>query len=98
MTNKAMATECDWSVYIVRCADGSLYTGIAKDIDARIAQHNRGKGAKYTRSRTPVALVYRENGISHSEALRRELEIKKLRKKDKFDLLGDADANTLAGD
>lgn len=67
-----------WSVYILRCADGSLYTGIAKDLDRRVAQHNAGQGARYTRSRLPVAVVYRESSPSRAQALRREHAIKRL--------------------
>ncbi len=67
-----------WQVYVVRCADGSLYTGIAKDLDARIAEHNGGAGAKYTRGRRPVALVYAEAAEDRSGAQRREAEIKRL--------------------
>lgn len=67
-----------WYVYMVRCRDGSLYTGIAKDVDARVAAHNEGKGAKYTRARRPVELVYREAAEDKGAALRRELAIKKL--------------------
>lgn len=63
---------------MVRCRDGSLYTGIAKDVDARVAAHNEGKGAKYTRARRPVELVYREAAEDKGAALRRELAIKKL--------------------
>ena len=59
----------DWPVYILRCGDGSLYTGIAKDLQARIKQHNAGKGAAYTRSRLPVKLAYQENGFNRSQAL-----------------------------
>jgi putative endonuclease len=68
----------DWTVYIVRCADGSLYTGVAVDVDARVATHNAGKGAKYTRGRRPVKLVYREPAGSRSAALKREAAIKRL--------------------
>ena len=67
-----------WSVYILRCADGTLYTGIAPDVEKRIALHNAGKGAKYTRGRAPLELVYQESCGSHSNALKREAEIKKL--------------------
>ena len=67
-----------WYVYIVRCADLSLYTGIARDLLARIRQHNAGKGSRYTRSRLPVQLVYRETCPDRPAALRRELEIKRL--------------------
>ena len=66
----------DWSVYIALCADGSLYTGIAKSVERRIATHNRGRGAKYTRARLPVRLVHQEAGFSHGDALRRERAIK----------------------
>lgn len=70
--------EPPWKVYIGRCADGSLYTGIARDVMARIAEHNRGSGAKYTRSRGPVELVYAETAQTRGEAQRREAEIKRL--------------------
>jgi predicted GIY-YIG superfamily endonuclease len=63
-------------VYIVRCADGTLYTGYARDPVARVDVHNSGKGAKYTRSRLPVSLVYVERCESLSAALKRELELK----------------------
>ena len=63
-------------VYIVRCADASLYTGFARDPEERVAVHNRGKGAKYTASRLPVTLVYQEPCESRSGALKRECEIK----------------------
>jgi len=67
-----------WYVYIVKCSDKTLYTGTAKDLKARIASHNSGKGAKYTRGRTPVKVVYKESFPSRSEALKRESRIKKL--------------------
>jgi putative endonuclease len=67
-----------WTVYIVSCADGSLYTGIARNLDDRVKRHNTGRGAKYTRSRRPVELVYSESVNDHTTALRREFEIKKL--------------------
>ena len=70
--------EPDWSVYIVQCADRTLYTGIAKDIFQRLAQHNAGNGAAYTRARRPVVLVYREPASDRSAALRREAAIKRL--------------------
>jgi putative endonuclease len=63
-------------VYIVRCADGSLYTGYARDPVARVQLHNTGKGARYTSGRCPVALVYTERCPSHGDALRREYEVK----------------------
>ncbi len=66
----------DWTVYILRCGDGSLYTGIAKDVQARFKQHCEGRGATYTRTRLPVKLLYQENGFNRSEALIREAQIK----------------------
>jgi len=65
-------------IYIVRCADGTLYTGWTTDVERRIAQHNAGCGARYTRMRRPVALVYREEAPDRSTAMRREVAIKKL--------------------
>ena len=79
----------DWFVYIVRCADDSLYTGITKDLDRRIQEHNEGDklASKYTRARRPVVLVYQETCGSRSAATRREIEIKLLSRKDKKLLL-----------
>jgi putative endonuclease len=65
-------------VYIVRCADGTLYTGWTTDVARRITQHNAGRGARYTRMRRPVVLVYREEMPDRSAAMRREWAIKKL--------------------
>lgn len=70
--------SASWYVYIVRCNDASLYTGVAKDLERRIGQHNAGTGAKYTRSRLPVTLVYSEPAADRGAALRREIEIKRL--------------------
>ena len=67
----------DWKVYLVRCADNSLYCGITNDLDGRIEKHNTGKGAKYTQSRLPVELVAVSRGLSKSEALRLEHYIKR---------------------
>ncbi|MEM7541667.1 MAG: GIY-YIG nuclease family protein [Pseudomonadota bacterium] len=67
-----------WQVYILECSDGSLYTGISNDLERRLATHNEGKGAKYTRSRLPVRLVYAEHCEGKSAALRREIAIKRL--------------------
>ena len=75
-------------VYIIRCADGTLYTGTAADVELRIAAHNSGKGAKYTRGRLPVSLVYQECCDGVSQALRREIEIKKLTRAKKQRLIG----------
>ena len=67
-----------WQVYIVRCGDDTLYTGIARDAEKRFAQHQAGRGARYTRGRGPLALVYVEAASSHGEALRREAGIRRL--------------------
>jgi len=77
-----------WYVYMVQCNGGALYTGIAIDVKKRVAQHNKGKGAKaVVMLGLPVRLVYKEKCESKSEALKRELAIKKLKKKDKEKLI-----------
>ena len=76
-----------WYVYMLRCGDGTLYTGIAADVQARLAQHRAGKGAKYTRGRTPLELVYTEECADKSTALKREWQIKGLTRQDKFRLI-----------
>ena len=76
-----------YCVYILRCRDGSLYTGSAKDLVRRLAAHRSGKGAKYTRSRLPVELVYQEAAPDRSAALRREAEIKRLTRPQKLALI-----------
>lgn len=77
--------------YIVKCRDGSLYTGWTNNLEKRIHDHNRGSGAKYTKSRIPVELLYYEGFRTKSEAMRREYEIKHLPAKDKWDLILKAD-------
>lgn len=74
-------------MYIVRCADGSLYTGIAKDVSRRCQQHNAGTASRYTRSRLPVKLVYQEALASRSLALKREAAIKALNRREKLALI-----------
>ena len=76
-----------WYLYILRCADGTLYTGIARDVEARFAQHSCGKGAKYTRGRGPLELVYREECVDHSTALKRELAVKAMSIEEKLNLI-----------
>ena len=76
-----------WKVYILRCGDGSLYTGIAMDVQRRFEMHSAGKGAKYTRGRGPLELVYTEECGTHSDALRRELAIKALPREEKLKLI-----------
>jgi len=67
-----------WYVYMVQCVDDSLYTGIATDVERRVVEHNAGQGARYTRGRGPVTLVYREAVKDRPAALKREFAIKKL--------------------
>ena len=74
-------------VYIVRCADGTLYTGCARDPRAREKTHNSGRGARYTSGRRPVRLVYSESCETIGDALRRERQLKRLRRAEKEDLL-----------
>lgn len=76
-----------WTVYILECADKTLYTGITNNLDSRITQHNLGQGAKYTRGRGPVKVLHTENVESRSEALKREIEIKALSRGDKLKLV-----------
>lgn len=76
-----------WFVYILRCGDGTLYTGITDDVEKRLAAHRAGKGAKYTRGRGPLELVYTEQQPDKSAALRREIAIKKLSRQEKLCLL-----------
>lgn len=79
--------DASWFVYILRCADGSLYTGVAKDIDQRLKAHNAGEGARYTRGRAPVELVYRERCADQSLAVRREWDIKQMSRPRKLALI-----------
>ncbi|MBP3853757.1 MAG: GIY-YIG nuclease family protein [Erysipelotrichaceae bacterium] len=74
-------------VYILQCNDGTYYTGWTTDLDRRIQMHNKGQGAKYTKSRRPVKLVYRESCPTKSEALKREYQIKQLSRKEKETLI-----------
>ena len=80
-----------WYVYLLRCGDGSLYCGITDDVSRRLEAHTAGKGAKYTRSRLPVELVYQEEVPDRSAALRREAAIKKLKRQEKLRLIEQAD-------
>jgi predicted GIY-YIG superfamily endonuclease len=77
-----------WKLYILRCGDGSLYTGITTDVQARLVAHRTGKGAKYTRGRGPLELIYSEDCGTHSDALKREIAIKAMTKEDKERLCG----------
>ncbi len=74
----------DWLVYLLRCNDNTLYCGITNDIDKRVEAHNKASGAKYTRSRTPVTLLGVKNCATKSQALKLELQIKKMSKIEKI--------------
>ncbi|MGQ4556412.1 GIY-YIG nuclease family protein [Halobellus sp. GM3] len=80
--------DADHYVYVVECADGSLYTGYTTDVERRVAEHDAGDGAKYTRGRTPVELVHTEAFDSKSAAMSREHEIKQLSRAEKVRLVG----------
>lgn len=76
-----------WFVYIVRCRDGSLYTGATNDLDKRVRAHSEGKGARYTRSRRPVVLVFSRRARDKPSALRQEYRIKQLTRVEKLALI-----------
>jgi predicted GIY-YIG superfamily endonuclease len=84
---KAKPSGEKWIVYIVRCADSSLYTGITKDVTRRCQQHNAGTASRYTRSRRPVKLVYQEAHPSQSSALKREVAIKTMTRREKLAMI-----------
>ena len=79
--------EQNWYVYILQCADGTLYTGITNDLDRRLKAHNAGTASKYTRVRRPVAMAHQEETDSKGNALRRELQIKSMSRQQKMDLI-----------
>jgi len=81
-----MSTAKAWFVYLARCSDGTLYTGIARDVAARMAAHDAGRGARYTRGRGPLTLCAIQACATHGEALRLERAVKKLRRPQKEDL------------
>jgi putative endonuclease len=76
-----------WHVYMLRCRDGTLYTGIARDVERRLEAHQSGAAAKYTRARRPVALVYREPQPDRSRALKREVALRRLGRAGKLALI-----------
>ena len=76
-----------WTVYILRCRDGSLYTGITTDLARRVAEHNAGRGAAYTATHRPVAVVWDRRARSRSAALKREVAIKRLTRAEKLSLV-----------
>ncbi len=88
-------SENKWVVYIVRCTDDTLYTGITNNLDKRLQAHDDGIGAKYTKSRGPVELVYREMATDRSAASKREYVIKRLSRAQKMELVGGSDPKNI---
>ncbi len=88
--SRPLGSGKSWCVYLLRCADGTLYAGITNDLDARLRAHRRGSGARYTRGRLPLDLVYREEAASRAAATRRELQVKRLSRAGKLALIGKA--------
>ena len=86
----AAASDVGWIVYMLRCADDSLYTGITTDVSRRCDQHNAGTASRYTRSRLPIRLVYEEDVTSRSLALKREAAMKALSRMEKESLIQSA--------
>jgi putative endonuclease len=78
----------DHYVYVLECADGTFYTGYTTDVERRVSEHDAGDGAKYTRGRTPVELVYTEEFASRSAAMSREYELKQLSRREKERVVG----------
>jgi len=81
------ARQGTWQVYLLRCGDGTLYTGATNDLARRLARHASGRGARYTRARLPVVLVHAERARGRSAALRREAAIKQLDRRSKLALI-----------
>lgn len=76
-----------WFIYILLCEDGSLYTGCSNNIEQRFSDHKNGKGGRYTRSHKPIKIIYQEKSPTHSEALKRESEIKSWNREKKIKIL-----------
>ena len=87
--------EKKWTVYILECGDGTLYTGITDDLERRLQAHRAGKGAKYTRGRGPLTLRYLESAPDKGTALKRELELKRLRRQEKMAIIHEKKEETL---
>jgi putative endonuclease len=85
-----------WTVYVLSCGDGTLYTGATCDLARRLRKHRAGRGARYTRSRLPVSLVYREEAPDRGAALRREAALKRLTRREKLRLIRIARARRAA--
>ncbi|TLS76387.1 GIY-YIG nuclease family protein [Mariprofundus erugo] len=90
-TDIPAASPAPWFIYLIRCRDGQLYTGITTDVERRLSEHRAGKGAKYLRGRTPLSLAFSQQVGSHSDALKMERSIKKLSKTEKEKLICSSD-------
>jgi len=88
-SSKKTKQKENWSIYILKCRDGSFYTGITKNIERRLKMHNDGTASKYTRTRRPVELAYQENCGTHAQALVRECQVKTFPKDKKLELISD---------
>ncbi len=88
MKNNKDSSEVNYT-YIIKCNDGSLYTGWTNNLEKRLEAHNSGKGAKYTKNRRPVELVYKEGFTTKKEAMSREWHIKRMSREDKLKLIGE---------
>ena len=86
-----MVVNRNWVLYILECCDGTLYTGITNDLCRRLSEHQTGTGAKYTKGRSPVKLIYTEEYGSRSDASKREVEVKRMSRGDKLLLAGSRD-------
>ena len=86
-----MVDNRNWVLYILECCDGTLYTGITNDLCRRLSEHQSGTGAKYTKGRSPVKLIYTEEYGGRSDASKREVEIKRMSRGDKLLLAGSRD-------
>jgi putative endonuclease len=90
--NPTQATAATWSLYILRCRDGSFYTGVTTDINRRFHEHEEGRASRFTRTRRPVVLVYQEKCGSRSLALSRECAVKSMGRQEKEDLVAEGSA------
>lgn len=84
---RSVVSDASWTVYMLRCGDGTLYTGATNNLERRVATHSRGKGAAYTRARLPVTLVWSEPAVDRGAALRREAALKRLSRAEKLRLV-----------
>jgi putative endonuclease len=93
MSKKINRKNKDWTIYILECSDKSLYSGITKNLENRIILHKNGKASRYTRCRLPVKLVFCEKNLSHSDALKKEIMIKKFTRKKKIEFINNYKSN-----